>query len=660
MIKTDKVLTKSSFKHGLECPNKLFFSNNSSEYNNLRAEDLFLDALASGGFQVEEYARLQFPGGVLLEKDSVDDYQSLANKTAELLTQENIVIYEAAFLSDGLFVRSDILVKQGNKIQLIEVKAKSIDPSDPNIFTSKTGKLKKDWKPYLFDLAFQTNVAKLSFPQYEISPFLCLVDKSKTAQVGGLNQLFRVKKNAKHRGGIEVLIDNANQLGDSLLACFDLSVTVGRILEDEYNYHTNLKFSEAIVMLQDIQVNNYYPNWPTSFSACKSCEYKRDSLKENGGKKSGFEHCFRTQHNWSDKDMVRSNIFDIWNLRGSKLMERGIHFKDQMFKEDVKLEKGIGSLSNSERQWIQIQKEQNQDWTEHVNKRGLKTEIDSWLFPLHFIDFETSTVPLPFHEDRKPYEQIAFQFSHHTYHKDGRIEHTSEFISASPGVFPNFEFVEKLYEALKNDNGTIFRYANHEKTILNAIHSQLDQSKQKNKVELMSFIESICGTNKEEQGFIKHPVRDMVDLCEVIKNYYYNPYTYGSISIKDVLPAVLKTSSFIQSKYSKSIGNIQVTSKNFSKDHTWLTLKGGQVISPYKTLPKIFDDLSAEDIDETISGIGDINDGGAALTAYGKLQYTNMNDTERRQITNALKRYCELDTLAMVMIYEHLKSLVKL
>ena len=54
----------------------------------------------------------------------------------------------------------------------------------------------------------------------------------------------------------------------------------------------------------------------------------------------------------------------------------------------------------------------------------------------------------------------------------------------------------------------------------------------------------------------------------------------------------------------------------------------------------------------------DIADGGAALTAYGKLQYSEMNNKERLAITDSLLRYCELDTLAMVMIYEHLKELV--
>ena len=68
--------------------------------------------------------------------------------------------------------------------------------------------------------------------------------------------------------------------------------------------------------------------------------------------------------------------------------------------------------------------------------------------------------------------------------------------------------------------------------------------------------------------------------------------------------------------------------------------------------------MSEDEIHDNISELENINDGGAALTAYGKIQYTDMSGNERQEIAEALKRYCELDTLAMVMIYEHLKSIV--
>lgn len=48
----------------------------------------------------------------------------------------------------------------------------------------------------------------------------------------------------------------------------------------------------------------------------------------------------------------------------------------------------------------------------------------------------------------------------------------------------------------------------------------------------------------------------------------------------------------------------------------------------------------------------EIRDGGAAMTAYCKLQFQELPEHDRHQIQSALLKYCELDTLAMVMIYE--------
>ena len=51
-----------------------------------------------------------------------------------------MVIYEAAFYIDDLFIRTDVLVKKGTHIQLIEVKAKSLDPSAALQFCGKVKK----------------------------------------------------------------------------------------------------------------------------------------------------------------------------------------------------------------------------------------------------------------------------------------------------------------------------------------------------------------------------------------------------------------------------------------------------------------------------------------------------------------------------------------
>ena len=664
-----KALSKSRFKQGLECPNKLYFSNNKEVYYNVKNNDPFLQALASGGFQVEEYARLQYPGGVLIEDPQdrkIYDYQDLADQTSELLKQENVVIYEAAFYIDDLFIRTDVLVKKGTHIQLIEVKAKSLDPSENYNFVGKSKKIVSSWKPYLFDLAFQTYVTKLCLPTYTITPYLCLVDKTKSATVDGLNQFFRVKKDPNNRTGVKVKIDDISQLGENILHQENLSEVVSKIHNGDYTYYDNLNFHEAVKLLSEIRMQNYYPNWPAQFSACKKCEFKKDESLDGKKKQSGFEYCFKKQYQWTDQDFKKSNIFNVWDLKDPKLMQQGLLFKSQLTPEDIKYKEAAGKLSRTERQWLQIEKERDNDFTEFVDIEGLKSEMDTWVYPLHFIDFETSTVPLPFHTGRKPYEQIAFQYSHHIYYQDGRIEHANEYINTTAGAFPNFEFVESLQQALSKDEGTIFKFATHENTILNAIRTQLKASDTPKKESLISFIEAISHpTNDNPDPWIvptrklNQGTRDMVDLCKVIIKYYYNPHTFGSNSIKKVLPAVLKSSQFVQKKYSKPIGAIAVSSKNLPDDHIWLTKRENEIISPYKTLPPVYDNISQEEIEARLSNIENVDDGGAALTAYGKTQYTDMTEKERQDISDALKRYCELDTLAMVMIYEHLKSIVK-
>ena len=60
-----KPLTKSRFRLGLECPNKLFFTGK-KEYASKKIDDPFLEALAKGGYQVEALARISYPKGVFV------------------------------------------------------------------------------------------------------------------------------------------------------------------------------------------------------------------------------------------------------------------------------------------------------------------------------------------------------------------------------------------------------------------------------------------------------------------------------------------------------------------------------------------------------------------------------------------------------------------
>ena len=122
MTNRPRYLTKSRYKIALECPTKLFYTHKKEEYANLHQEDEFLMALAEGGFQVGELAKYYHPGGHDITSLS---YKESLEETNALLQQENVIIYEPAILFEDFFIRVDVLVKTGNKIDLIEVKAKS-------------------------------------------------------------------------------------------------------------------------------------------------------------------------------------------------------------------------------------------------------------------------------------------------------------------------------------------------------------------------------------------------------------------------------------------------------------------------------------------------------------------------------------------------------
>ena len=85
----------------------------------------------------------------------------------------------------------------------------------------------------------------------------------------------------------------------------------------------------------------------------------------------------------------------------------------------------------------------------------------------------------------------------------------------------------------------------------------------------------------------------------------------------------------------------------------------GVIQDPYKQLPAMFQHIDDDsEIFEELE-LKEIKNGGAALVAYAYLQYVDLPDMEREEIINGLYRYCELDTLAMVMIYEGLRELIK-
>ena len=147
----------------------------------------------------------------------------------------------------------------------------------------------------------------------------------------------------------------------------------------------------------------------------------------------------------------------------------------------------------------------------------------------------------------------------------------------------------------------------------------------------------------------------MVDLADVVLKYYFHPIMKGSYSIKVVLPAIQNSSDFIKEKYSQPVyGTLEMPSVNLSEPKIWIEYgEDGLVKSPYKLLPPISAylgvDVDLEDFE--LKATESIANGGAALAAYAKMQFSD--GTMSEALKKALLTYCELDTLAMVFIWEY-------
>jgi len=215
-----RFLTKSRFKLATECPTKLFYTSK-KDYADLKNENEFLKALADGGFQVGELAKLMYPSGIEVEFNG--DFEKAVHQTQELLKLDKVIIYEAAIRHENYFVLVDILNKVGNSIELIEVKAKSYDSNEENPFRNSNGGIDSDMLPYLQDIAYQTYVAKKAMPGFNHASRLMLTDKSKACSVYNLNQNFKISKDGQGRVAVTVNPElKPEDLGDPILTTINV------------------------------------------------------------------------------------------------------------------------------------------------------------------------------------------------------------------------------------------------------------------------------------------------------------------------------------------------------------------------------------------------------------------------------------------------------
>ncbi len=679
MMRTNqRYLTKSRFKLALECVTKLFYTRN-EQYEDQADDDPFMQALAKGGYQIGELAKYKYCKDPIAENITIStlNEEEALRLTAEKMLQANVVIAEAAFLYENLFVRVDLLVKTGNQIKLIEVKSKSYSAKDCFISSKNTPSSK--WVPYLYDLAFQTHVVRkaLQDKSLTIVPHFLLVNKDEVVPVDGLNKVFKISNSYSNGYDIktdlssidisvlnEIRILKEINMAEEIEAILNIDVVAKNI---PYEYR---KFEDFVNWCSEIYKNEHRV-FTDPGSKCKKCQFR---ASHNSELKCGMSECW-SNADWETTGKTKIDVqtdrlkTELWmGKAGPKLPGEMEQYKVP-FLDDIQIEwitptNEINDLNNQgmspfERRKYQIQ----------LNKKNeapyvfWKTEFErlrlsEWVYPYHMIDFETTTVAIPYFKGMHPFETIAFQFSHHILHENGIVEHFNQWLSFEPYEYPNINFLNALKNSLSNQKGTIFMYANHENSVLRKLRKDVESISPDNKEELLEFIDDLTSVRTSAKNKLRGK-RCMVDLAEIVKSFYYSSHARGSNSIKKILPAIIHDCPELLEKYSQP--DLYGKGKAFSSlnfdEHVWLNPESGY--DPYKTLPPIFSENEINQFGKPEDdGFDEVSDGAAAMLAYDKLQHdSRLLLLSRFVYEKALLRYCELDTLSMAILMEGMGKL---
>ncbi len=629
-------LSKSDYKLACSCPKKLHYKK--QKYPSNLEDNEFMKMLSEGGYVVGKLAQLLYPGIEITE----DNMDGAIAKTAALLEQDEITIHEAAIKFGQKIVRIDILKKQGNNFQLIEVKAKSYNSKDPGDFTGKADKpLPNKTKDYLKDAIFQTIVLQEVYPNATIDTYLCMPDKSVLTSVEGLPSLFSVRStepktpggfrkievSIREKKAVDAILDKIKD--EQLLGLLKLNDQVKTFRENVIND------IEQFINLLNSDFKDYRP---LLNKECKKCEFRGNQINT----KDGFKEC------WGAMAEVDPHIFDLYyggdlgekQLLNEKISNKTVSLWDIKESELVKKDNTIGT--RNKRQLIQYEHTKfKTEWpNDEINQKVFASNLsEQFQYPLHFIDFETMSSALPFHKGLTPYDMFPFQWSVHTIKSEGAEPVHKEFINTEEG-YPGFRFAETLMDCI-GDSGTPLMWSPHENTTLNQVLKHMSILEYQNET-LKTWLLEITKVKDNRPG-------RLVDMNDFTLKNYFHPEMKGRTSIKVTLPAIWNNHPYLH--------QIPWFSEWVLKD------ENGTILDPYLKLknlkelwgfePSVFEE---EEEEESYDTNYVVKDGGAAMKAYQDMIFTTDND-KKEKLKIKLLKYCQLDTLAMVIIFEHWKTI---
>ena len=688
---TAKILTKSRFIGGYDCPQRLVFA--AQGCASTREDDAFLRLLAEGGFQFEKLVRHRYPDARTIGGGLQNAEERTAESIQEIrrcISAGGGVINEAPILHGGLFARVDMLRVTSSGIDLLEIKSKSFDgPTDgravvdsrfeglnPEKAIHATNGIRSGWRDYIADVAFQLIVVRRALAaaglgDMEVRPLLVLVNSNSRAQefdtFGNLRvEVTEVSKDGSGRRRVAVEFINMPPKGFRSAIPIEVDVTdaVELLCENAASKAARWDGMRLETMIDDAAALLHSDKKPKLAELergwkCKKCEYQADP---SDGTPSGLKQCWG-----EDAVRIAKGLFDIhyghqYNSSDHRIEGQGGAWFRRAVDQCVPLRiRGVGDLpedaGNGKRAARRNRQINATREGRTVFSSTIVQEAREFLFPpnadgvAHFLDFENALAAIPYFSGGRPYEVTPFQFSCHSvpvangspqWKDASHREWLFDARATGPRVVSDDRrFLVALRDALMDASGSlgsaddpIFHWSKHEHTVLRKMHDRVCADDQRD--ELLEFIDSIAPVSGDGGR-----LRDLLTFTE---NHVFHPLQRGRFSIKAFLPAICS-----EATARRVIKDLMVNECFVAKAPL------GEIWDPYGSLPMLnlpeIEGIVSRGKDESEDAEGFDGDavacGTDAIRAYQALRF-GATELDPLGLRRQLLQYCKLDTAAMV------------
>jgi len=539
-----------------------------------------------------------------------ENYEIAIRQTRAWLEEPDAVIYGGLIAWKNCRARLPVLIREDNRLTLLQLHGKLWKPRHTTLqlHSLKNRKLME----YVREAAYKKWILGKLYPD--------------------LNVIIRLYfPNPGFRSETDNLYDSiasGNAKKEDLESFFikvDADLTVNAVLNGLPSDTIHPFFRDKSIREQfdwiGNQFNGFFSEAPFIITnVCKLCRFRNSTVKDRSG---CWESHLEENYKYPDR-----HVFDLPGYGNDLEASKG-----NFLQEEVGLPAGISgfqdiyrlsgtTISIQQRRALQILLSKEIELPLHWLKKGLTNKINQIAFPLHFIDFEAATSAIPMEMHASPYKPILFQFSCHTLHRDGSLDH-HQWLDTDEQGFPHEEFVHRLAEVPDIGRGIIVQYSPFEKQALNSLKIDFEKTRPYNDFLCLRIRELIDGSDQLKDG-------RFLDMNRLVRDFYFNREMRYGLGLKQVLFSTLKTSDYLKNMYGKPV--------SLGENLIYLIKKeNGDLVNPYKII---------QDKYETI------DEGSTAMHAWLYTKTPYCTEKNRLRIHSALRRYCSLDSLALVIIFQ--------